>query len=276
MRSFVVLALLLLAAARCLANEIDQLHSRSDVTTFLHANLGKEWEQEVFFDPTVSDTAAFGRNRFFKLDLDANGRTDLVVNGRALFAVTDEGMGKYRVHFIDRSSLMSKHYTLRSIISHRNETLLVVDSHDIYRHPAQATTRPDTLALKFGDFMEYRPVPTRRGIRQMHFYTSGCFGTCPVFDLVVHADRTATYDATMYNKRKGKFKSTLDTASYNMLVATLDYIHPLSLKDFYRVNWTDDQTVVLEVTFQDGQVKYIRLRNLYAQLYKLRETQPWK
>jgi hypothetical protein len=285
MRSFFVLALLLLAASRCLANEIDQLHSRSDVTTFLHTRLSKESEQEVFFDPTVSDTAAFGRNQFFKRDLDANGSTDLVVNGRTFFAVTDEGAGKYRVHFIDRGSLMTKHYTLRSIISQRNAPLLVVDSHDIYRLPDQATVKPDTLALKFGDFMEYHPVPTPRGIRQIHFSTSGCYGTCPVFDLVILADGTATYNAIKFNKKKGKFKTTLDTASYNTLVATLDYLRPSSLKDSYRVNWTDDQTVVLEVTFQDGQVKKIRdyggigtfgLKNLYAQFFKLRETQSWK
>ena len=285
MQSLVVLALVLLATSRCLANEIDQLHSLRDVTTFLRVRLAKEWENEEFDDPAVSDTTANRTNRFFKLDLDANGLTDLVFSGRYLFAVTDEGAGKYRVHYINRGFPFGKRYALLSVIPRTNTPLLIIQGYERYHLPKDATSKPDTLALKFGDFVEYHPVPTTRGIRQIHFSASGCYGTCPVFDLVVLADRTATYNAIQFNKRKGKFQATLDTASYNTLVATLDYIQPSSLKDAYRVNWTDDATVALEVTFSDGQVKKIRdyggigtfgLRNLYAQFYKLRETQPWK
>jgi hypothetical protein len=42
------------------------------------ANVDKRWQQEVFFEPT--DTSTYGKNKFFKLDLDANGLNDLVVN----------------------------------------------------------------------------------------------------------------------------------------------------------------------------------------------------
>jgi hypothetical protein len=283
MRSFLALTLLVLTTTCCFANEIDRLQSLSDVTTFLRTHTDKYWQQEVFFEPTVTDTAKYGKNKFFKLDLDTNGLTDLVVNGKYLFALTDEGNGSYTKHFIDRGAFKSGKYNLLKIIRKENFPLLVVEGYDKY-HPSW-TTKPDTILLKFGGFVEYQPAPSKLQVSQISFSTSGCYGTCPIFELAIQANRTARYNALNYNKRKGRFTAVIDTAAYARLLATLQYIRLPTLKDSYRVNWTDDQTVDLEVKFSDGQVKKIHdygaigtfgLATLYAQLYKLRETQSWR
>ena len=244
------------------------------------------WE-EVLSEPATADIATYGKNKFFKLDLDANGLTDLVVNGKYLFAVTDEGNGKYNRHFIDRGAFTSRNYNLLAILPKESLPLLVVQGYNRYQRAGAgiAATKPDTLLLKFGAFIEYRPTPSKLRVSQISFSTSGCFGTCPVFELTIRADRTAAYHAIEYNKKKGEFTATIDTAAYNRLVATLAYIQLPTLKDSYRVNWTDDQTVDLEVKLGNGEIKRIHdygaigtfgLANLYAQLYKLRETQSWK
>lgn len=245
----------------------------------------KAWKDEVFFEPATTDTATYGKNKFFKLDLDANSSTDLVVNGKYLFAVTDDGGGKYTSHFIDRGAFTSSKYTLLTIIHRGANPLLVVRNHSVFNHTLEYTIKPDTLTFKFGDFIEYQPNPAKLQVRQINFSTSGCYGTCPIFELAIQANRTAKYHAIDYNKKKGYFTAKIDIVTYNNLVATLQYIHLPSLKASYQVGWTDDQTVNLEVVFSDGQVKKIHdygaigtfgLSNLYSQLYNLRGTQIWE
>jgi hypothetical protein len=284
MRFLISLLLLLLAATGCFANEIDKLHSVSEVAAFLRAHAGKGWHEETFFAPATTDTTGSKPN-FFKLDLDANGLTDLVINGNYLFALTDDGNGQYTEHFISPGMWASSRPKLLAILPRGRTPLLVVQRQPPFYRPGPATAKPDTLLLKFGDFVEYQPATTKLQISQLSFSTSGCYGTCPIFNLVIHSNRKATYQAVEYNKRKGSFTATLDTATYNRLAATLHYIQLLALQDTYRVGWTDDQTVNLAVTLRDGRVKKIQdygavgtfgLANLYAQLFKLRETQAWK
>jgi hypothetical protein len=283
MRTILTLVLLVLITTCCFANEIDKLCSISEVTSFLKANVDKRWQQEVFFEPT--DTSTYGKDKFLKLDLDANGLTDLVVNGNYLFAVTDEGNGKYSSHFIDKGAYTGIKYNLLTIIPKENTFLLVVKAYNRHQRAELNATKPDTLLLKFGAFVEYQPVPSKLRVNQVSFSTSRCFGTCPVFELTIHPDRTAAYHAIEYNKKKGEFAATIDTATYNRLVATIQYIQLSTLKDSYEVDWTDDQTVNLEVKLSNGQVKHIQdygaigtfgLANLYTQLFKLRESQSWK
>lgn len=285
MRSIITLAFFVLTTTCCFANEIDKLQSVSEVTMFLKAHVDKAWREEVFLEPTLTDTTTYDKNKFFKLDLDANGLTDLVVNGNYLFAVTDEGNGKYSSHFIDRGAFIGKKYNLLTIIHKESTSLLVVKGYNRYQRAGLDNTKPDTLLLKFGAFIEYQPTPNKLQVSQVSFSTSGCYGTCPIFELAIQADRTAAYHAMKYNKKKGKFKAVIDTVTYNRLVATLQYIHLSTLKNSYQVGWTDDQTVYLEVKLSNGQVKRIHdygaigtfgLANLYGQLYKLRETQGWK
>lgn len=276
--------LLLLTAASCSSNEIDHLQSPEDVTAFLNAKADRGW-LEVLSESIPADTTTYGENKFFKLDLDANGSTDLLVNGKHLYAVTYQGNGKYASHFINGKPFPHKRYTLLTIIHPNSKPLLVVRSNTTLRRPLEDTTKADTLTLRFGNFIEYHLTPAKLQIRQIKFSTSGCFGSCPIFELVIQANRTAKYHAIRYNKSAGTFDAKIDTATYNRLVNSIQYLHLPTLKDAYQVDWSDDQTVNLEVVFSDGQVKKIRdygaigtsgLANLYAQLYRLRETQSWK
>lgn len=287
MRLLFTLALWLLGTTGCLANEIDQLHSLSEVTDFLH-----KYDQrlpEVFFKPGTADTVGYGQSRFFKCDLDANGLTDLVVDGRYLCAMTAADNGTYRLHFLDRRSSGEQYAQLYRIVYLRKTPLLVVKTARQHYHfltsQVSREDRVDSLIFRFGGFIEYRATPARLPIARLTFSASGCFGTCPIFELTIQPGRRATYQASQYNKRRGYFRGVIDTAAYNPLLATLHYLQLTTLKEAYAVDWTDDQTLKLEVTFTNGQVKRIEdyggvgtygLANLYAQLFALRETQTWK
>ena len=163
--------------------------------------------------------------------------------------------------------------------------MLIIASFSQYSFEKTHTAKTDTLILKFGDFYEYNSAPNNFKIEEINFSTSGCYGTCPIFELKIKADRTANYNAQQYNDKNGKFKTTLDTASYNNLVETINYIKLISLKDEYSVNWTDDQTAKLEIKFNNSPTKKISdygeigtfgLEHLYDKLFALRKTQQWK
>jgi len=68
-------------------------------------------------------------------------------------------------------------------------------------------------------------------------------------------------------------------------VNLLNYIDFETLQDNYAVNWTDDQTAKLKVTYDNGKVKSIRdygllgtygLDRVYQLLFELRENQKWE
>lgn len=286
MRTLRTILILLIATNLTLANDIDNLKTNKDVEKFLVKKVNRKWKDEIFFENTEKkDTSSFGKGKFFKIDLDNNGLTDLVINGKYFFTVTDKGNGKYESHFIDRGVFMLDKYTLKNIVYKDKTPLLIIENYNEYNFRKNNETKTDTLVMKFGEFYEYNAMPDNFKIEEIRFSTSHCFGTCPVFELTIKADGTAKYIAIDYNDKKGKFKTVLDTATFNNFLQIINYLKLNSLKDEYSVNWTDDQTSTLEIKFSNGKTKKISdygmigtlgLKHLYDQLFALRKTQKWK
>ncbi len=285
MKTATTILILFLTVNLTVANDIDNLKTVYDVQKFLVEKVNKKWKSYKLIENNTTDTSVYGKGKFFKIDLDNNGLTDLVINGKRLFAVTDNGKGQYESHIIDRGAFDLDKYTLTNIIYNDKTPLLIICAYFEYEHRLRDDAKPDTLVFKFDDFIEYNPIPDTLVIEEINFSTSGCYGTCPIFELVIKSDRSSTYNAIEYNKKKGIFKSIIDTVSYNKLLSTLNYIKIASLNDKYHVSWTDDQTVTLEIKYNNGQTKKISdygsigtfgLENLYNQLFALRRTQKWK
>ena len=286
MKTYTTISILLLTVKLAVANDIDNLKTNEDVQKFLVQKVDTAWKEYDFFENTgQKDTSTYGKGKFFKLDLDNNGLTDLIINGKYFFAITDNGNGKYESHFIDRGTFMLDKHTLKNITYKDKTPLLIIEKYSEYNFGENRETKTDTLVLQFGEFYEYNSTPDNLIIEEISFSTSHCYGTCPVFKLAIKADGTAKYDAIEYNDKKGKFKTVLDTASFNKLLHTINYLKLTSLKDNYSVNWTDDQTSTLVIKFNSGQTKNISdygmigtfgLEHLYDQLFALRKTQKWK
>lgn len=282
------LLVLFLTVNSTLTNEIDNLETNQDVEKFLVEKVDRDWENGAVFEPQEKeDTSAFGKGKFFKLDLDNNGLTDLVINGKYLFAITDGGKGKYQSSCIDRGTFLLKRYTLRNIVYEGKTPLLVIGGYNgiNLQRDKEKEVETDTLVFKFDDFYEYNSNPKPLPVREIRFSTSQCFGTCPVFELTIKPDGAAEYHAIQYCGKRGSFKTVLDTVILHKLLETIDYIEWASLKDEYSVNWTDDQTATLEIIFSNGQTKKISdygmigtfgLQHLYEQLFAIRKTQKWR
>lgn len=218
-----------------------------------------------------------------KADFDGNGFTDLLVTGNwddhAVFCILDLGYNKFVVNRLTRKIFQRCTFPVVKRIDSTN--IILYYSFD----ETGTTVIADTLIYKFGDFVEYNPRPKYYNIERISFSTTECFGMCPQFSIDIDSSRTSTYDAIKYNKKSGKFTATIDESIFQKLFSFLNYINFPQLKNNYSVNWTDDQSCTLTVTYNNGQVKTIHdygllgtfgLNRLYQKLFGLRDNQDWK
>jgi len=276
-----LIALSLLSNFALAANEIDNLKTSADLNRFLEKRFPNQ-AQYFSLDESKIVTSEYGKNKFYKLDLDVNGRTDLLIDGRYFFAITEDIDLKYEIHLVDRGAFELYKYTLANIVYEDNLPLLKINSYS--EGGKEMGNHTATILMKFGGFIEYNQKPDHIHIDELNFSTDGCFGTCPIFDLTIAANGIATYDAKGYNKQEGKFAGRIDQGSLNRLFDTINYMGLNSLKSTYSVPWTDDRGGTLEIKYDGGKTKKIvdygmigtfGLKNLYDQLAKLRDSQKW-
>jgi len=285
MKKFYLLLLLIGISFCCRANDIDSIKTIDDVRYFLKHILKAKDNVDFFAEPKVDSTFKLSRISFLKIDLNNDGLTDLIVNGTYLFAVVDDGRGFYKVSFIDRGTFMSKKFVLADIDTSQKQPRIIIAPFNRYKKLVVDSAVFDTLIIKYDGFIEYSAKADTSPIEKISLTTTNCFGRCPVFKLSVNCDGNAIYNAIEYNDRKGIFKSKIDTASLNRLLYFTEYIRAKSLKDQYKVNWTDDQTADLTITYKDGTVKTISdyglvgtfgLARIYNIFLKIRKTGKWK
>lgn len=113
------------------------------------------------------------------------------------------------------------------------------------------------MIYKFGDFIEENQSPSNHKIEKIEYSTTMYYGTCPVFNITIKADKTARWNAEMFNEINdkevnGKFNSKITEDKYNDIVNLLNYIDFETLQDDYAVNWTDDQSSTLKITYDNG------------------------
>jgi hypothetical protein len=241
-----------------------------------------------FFATSKEDSGKFAQTKFIKVDLNGDGLTDLLVNGSYLFAMVDDGKDNFKAAFIDRGTFTLRKYSLIEIDSTGRQSKVIVQ---ILNRKFGAEENPgihsqrDTLVLKYDGFVEYNGNPGEDNIKRISISTSGCFGTCPIFEMVVASSGDASYNARQYNEEKGDFKCEMDKGALSNLFNLANYINFKLLKDRYAVNWTDDQTATLKITFRDGTSKNISdygligtfgLERLYDTLFALRKSQEWE
>lgn len=102
-------------------------------------------------------------------------------------------------------------------------------------------------------------------IERIEYFTSGCFGTCPQFKIEIDKNRKAVYTAKRFNfsqdfsaeSPEGVFEGVIGEKDYNTIVKKLNDMDFPALKDRYTVEWTDDQTGNLKITYDGGKEKVI-------------------
>jgi hypothetical protein len=224
-----------------------------------------------------------------KADFDNNGLTDILVIGswydHSVICILDKE-GKYEIKPITRRSFQDCTFP---IVENDKIKYYFESEPERGKWDEPRKLKQITLTYKFGDFIEENQTPSNHKIEKIEYSTTGCYGTCPIFKLTITSDKTAIWKAEMYNKinnkeASGNFNSKITEDKYNDIVNLLNYVDFETLKDNYAVGWTDDQSSILKITYDNGKVKSIEdygligtygLDRIYQLLFELRENQKW-
>ena len=272
---FLLFGLAFGAVAR--ANVIDGLQTRQDVERFLARKAGREFKGETIFGSRPGRDSTDMPGWFYKVDLDGDGLTDLVVNGLKFVVVMDRGDKGFWARTLGQQDLMDG--GLR---------LLAIDSVGAWKGLEvwnMVHKRRDTLVYHLGSFIEYNAHPLEHlDLVSLHFSAGGCYGTCPIFELQITGDGHITYHAERFNPIKGEFRGVIPEADLAWIKQLLTYLPLDRLDSSYAVQWTDDATVWLEMRY-NGRVKRISdygcqgtlgLSWLYGLLFALRDKVEWE
>jgi hypothetical protein len=277
------------------ANKIDALETDEEVEEFLQ-KLNKDFGafyvapiKQLYPDTVYQKIAdSLGVKPWQKTDFNNDGLTDLLVYGilgvqKYLIVVMDKGT-KFSIRYLNRG--LSSNPYLPTVKTLNQQTLLILHtSCEFCKNQSQKIIKTDTLAYQFGDFIEANFNVKDHHIAQIDFSTSTCYGTCSVFELSLKSDGSAVYNAIENNPKNGKYTATIDTANYNEIQSLINYIDFQNLENYYKVNWTDDQSSKLVITYSDGKTKTITdygmygtngLALVYNKLFALRKKQDWK
>jgi hypothetical protein len=280
-----ILCIILLVPIVLRANEIDGLRTRQDVGWFVR-KIDSHYRKGELFRRGGKDTGGL-QDRFFKLDMDGDGRTDLVINGVWLIVVMDLG-DHYELHNL--GEVGSDYHGVQGLLAIDSgavlKRLLVrMEKGGDWRSMDSAKFYTDTLVPFSGGMTEYNAHPdTGFRFEGLKVSTTMCFGTCPVFEMQIDTNRRVWYHATEFNKQNGQFTGGMPAAAYDRLVELLRYLPLDRLDRDYKVNWTDDQTITLEIHY-DGKVKQVTdygeigtygLRILYGMLFRYRDLIQWQ
>jgi len=271
--SKLLLILLLLLSKQTLSNKIDDLKTDEDVNKFVKA-INPEFVERKNgkFEIRSTDSIAKDLNcngiferwhirNWEKADITNDGLTDLIFVAHwydyISYALIDNGDNNFKLIKFSKNPF-EQCELIKPVKAGSNNYVKIFRK---TQEPDTANKGPfnykeviimDTLVFKFNDFIELgHSENTRNDIESIEIKTSTCHGSCPAFILKLSKNGTANFEGIAFTKQRGKSSKKLPKVSFNEISAVANYIDVRSLKDNYAVNWTDDQTATLTVTFKD-------------------------
>lgn len=294
MKFLLTILMSLLLHTALFANKIDDLKTDADVENFIqkHNKWFKNYKvvtlEKLYPDKAYKKIADSLHVKNWQItDFDNNGFSDLLVYGlfnshATLLAITSNGR-KFSYHYLERGYFRNFHYPTVENIKGTNTLLLKGIKYPSWEEKLDE----DNVALiyKFNTFIEPNNNLVTHKISKIEYETSECFGTCPVFKIEIDANRNTIYNAIEYNDLTGIYYSKISQDDYYTLIRLINYLDFPNLKDRYKVNWTDDQSYKLIITYDDGKTKTINdygkagtygLIQVYDKLFDLRKKLEWE
>jgi hypothetical protein len=278
-------------ASNAWANPIDNLKTDEDILKFYRKQLHDEsfrLTNPKGKDKRMADS--LGMKSWIKADLNNDGYTDIL-------AIRDYGPERYGIAFLYVSGYAFKKYYFGEsftsnvypvVVSLKKQTLI-----KLFRLKDENTFKADTLIFRVRGFFEYSTGSFNNTFDSLEYKTTFCYGSCPVFDLVIKKNGESVYNAKEYNSQNQlsphqrnnlNFKCVIDRRHLDTLQRLLNFINFAKIKRSYAVGWTDDQACDLSITFKDGKNIKIGdyglkgtygLATLYRYLFDLRDNQSW-
>lgn len=248
---------------------------------------------------------------FYKYDLDGNGFTDILAFGDNHTCGTYNGKESISCDYTVLAVMgMKNRYIIREvntrdyddeivpriIPNYRTPLLKVYDyNRVIWQNEIVKDTSSMLLIYRNNTFIEYNANPIDNNIKKIEFVTSGCFGSCPVFQLTINKGRPSYFIAKYFNftndmdnytpDEEGFFKTAISAEKYHEIVDLLNYLDFKNLNENYTIMATDNPGCYLKITYGNGKIKQIDdygmqgtygLIKVYELLSDLRFNQEWK
>jgi hypothetical protein len=266
------------------SQQIENLKTNKETAKFLSKYINKKYTFKYVFDKEKEIDREDFEDYVKKIDLDKNGFIDLVVNYYEPIFVLNFGNQNYKEVKLKKDNNYGLRPELEKIINLNGQEVLIFKTEvngELYSTAESRETgyKTDSLIIKFGQFLSYKKNPSKpeSKIRNIKFTTSGCFGTCPAYELQISSSGNYFYNGIKFTKIVGKKKGELNQKDLQELFGLINYADIINLENHYSVLWTDDQTGILTVEFENGKTKEIvdyglnGNTNLRAAYYKLFE-----
>jgi hypothetical protein len=245
--------ILLLLPSALMANEVDRIQTKEDVRQFMIRH----------FDTSFRSEAIDG---FYKLDLDHNGSTDLVVSAGRFYVMMDMGGDEYEPHQLITGD------------SFNDGSIFSIDSSDralrlVLKYKDFQNTILDTVVWFGRDFMEYNRRPDSAiDFDELHFTAYGCYGECPQYELTIMRDGSMVYMPKAYTGKKKDVRVRATAGEMNTLRSILGYMGLDRMDSVYSPFTQDAPGYLLEISYR-GRSKKIEDKdgpstNSLAALYR--------
>ncbi len=281
-------------------NAIDSLKSRKEVDHFYYS-LGPyvfSPKEQLFYNeidsqglgpehPYLQETEGQQISRlmhrsdnYYKIDVNKDGRTDLIIDGRYLIIVMDMGNNKFRPYIIDE---FPAHIYFKDQIFLPDRSTALLFKLRRYQGgsvPEKFDTEIDTVVFKYNTFLDYSDALADTGIVKIEFDDEASS-----FGLGKDRHFYLNVNDTLWLNKKCSLANAHDSADMEMLkmarnlFAALGYVHVMALRDSYAIAASDLSTAVLHIYFRNGSEKIIRdygeggtigLISIYKMIYNLR------
>lgn len=104
------------------------------------------------------------------------------------------------------------------------------------------------LILESGKFIKtkykklYKDKNPNPKFQKIIFSQSGCYGACPILDIIINADGSIIFYGERYTHRQGLYTAKITKTQYEEILNGFKYVDIKTVKDDYSVNHTDDET----------------------------------
>lgn len=270
--------------------------TKKEVENFIIKNLKYNGFKYENFEIDTINTEEF--DKFKEGDFNHDGVEDFLVSGEATINLRKQ---KYQEHLTlilvnkkpkpvsvnvpNRAFYFGISCKTRKIVNIGGKDYIIykigMDKHDFEGDSSKSIIKEiDTLFIKYDHLMPFSNYPSQKEITRVEFKTEPCFGSCPVFELMMNQNLEVAYKGIDYVDKKGDYDLRMDRKDWDYLTELIKNLRVEDLLDRYAVNWTDDQTAYLTVYYKDGSKKTIEdyglsgtfgLTILYDFMFELRK-----
>lgn len=99
---------------------------------------------------------------------------------------------------------------------------------------------------------------------QIIMTTSGCYGSCPIFNLSIDNKGNMFFWGRKYTTKIGMYKASITLEEFRYFEESFKQSDIKNLKDYYAASWTDDQTVSISFVKDGTIVKSVSDYGMYA------------